>query len=159
MKTIWTVLSERLKTERDLLGTRVEAENLARAWNEGRAYGEFVDGQIVSFCARWPTDEPAVEEVGTCWSAPEVRSRGYASRAFGALIHSASPSLRLFLITHRIEMVRIAHAHGWKEESADGWATYIPWKASCGVCDRIPEAEKPSCPYRAVPSECRMFVR
>ena len=151
------VLSERMRCEKALLGGQVMPESLQQALEEGRA--EFVErgGGIIAFGALWTRE--SVVELGSLWVAQEHRGQKHSSAVFARLVTRAPVSLRLFLITHEPHVVHLALKHGLYETARESWVAAIPWSASCGPCDRLVEADKMHCPFRAVSDECRLFVR
>ncbi len=151
------VLSRKLKEEAALLGGQIEPSSLERALREGR--GEYIeeDGLLVAFGALWP--RLSALEVGSIWVDTEYRGRKLSSRVFQALLGRQREGIPLFLITHEPHVVHLALKHDMQEADAQSWSTIIPWSASCGPCDRLPDLQKPACHFRGVREECRLFYK
>lgn len=151
------VLSKKMKKEQALLGDRLEPELLHQAVKEGRAVFIEANSEIIAFAALWPAEQSM--EMGSSWVDPEHRGKGFASELFERRLALVPANLPLFLLTRSPQVVHLAKKHGMLEASEKDWFKFIPWSASCGPCDRLPEAEKAHCPFRAVHTECRLFVR
>ena len=161
MQDKWKVLSKRLKGERSLLGSRVEAEVLLKIWLTGNAEVVESGNDIIAFGALWSASKKGAEqwlEIGSLWVAGEFRGRGIISELFASLIIRISDKNRAFLITHDPKVAHLAVKHGMHEESVGTWFASVPWEASCGPCDRMPNRDKTICRFRAVTNECRLFV-
>ncbi len=159
MMNKWLVLSMRLRQENDLLGTRILPENLATITEAGRAACvENSDGEIIAFAATWYTPDPLWGEVGSVWVHSAYRGRGLAAKVFRDLIDkSHHQTYKIFLITHEPKVVHLSLTAGLVEVSKENWNS-VPWAATCGECDRwATDTEKFACPFRALPTDCRLF--
>ncbi len=161
MEEKWKVLSRRLKSERSLLGSRVEAKALFEIWLSGSAEIIECSEGIIAFGALWSVSTKRAKgwlEIGSLWVADEFRGRGIISELFASLVMRISNKDRAFLITHDPKVVHLAIKHGMHEENVGTWFTNVPREASCAPCDRVPNRDKHGCQFRAVKNECRMFV-
>ncbi len=155
----WMVLSMRLRQEQDLLGTRILPENLADITAAGRAsYVESGQGDIIAFAAIWYSPDPCWGEVGSVWVHSAHRGQGLAAQVFRNLIaKSHHQPYKIFLITHDPKVVHLSMSAGLVEVTKKDWNS-VPWTATCGECDRwATDAQKIACPYRALPTDCRLF--
>ncbi len=157
MDNKWNVLSQQMKKEDALLGSQVEPDLLEHALEQGYAQIRERDGCIVSFGALWPRE--GALELGSLWVSSTWRGHKFGSDVFASLLAQATRDRPLFLITHVPHVVHLALKHNMEEASAMDWANVVPWSASCGLCDRLPDAQKPLCQFKAVPSECRLFFK
>ncbi|MFA6601569.1 MAG: GNAT family N-acetyltransferase [Candidatus Paceibacterota bacterium] len=151
------VLSKKMKSEKALLGGQLEVASLWKALQEERAEFIIQDGEIIAFGALWPREHSI--ELGSMWVAAGHRGHGFGSIVFSHLIARSSINIRLFLITYSPLVTHLALKNGMREADRENWMRAIPWSASCEPCDRLPEADKPLCPFRAIERECRLFFK
>lgn len=155
----WTVLSQRMQEERGaFLGVRISAESSHAIYERDLAACiERPAGTIVAFAAIWETPDPTWFELGSFWVAPEHRGSGIAREVYGERLRLIPKGARCLIITGNPKAAHLALMHGFSEVSAEQWFDQVPKQLSCGPCDRIPDADKPTCRLRGT-AKCRMLV-
>ncbi len=152
----WEDLVRNLAKEQDLLGGRLLAETLKTLYSNGLGWVVEIDGKIVACTFLFETHAQGWYELGSVWVALQHRGKKLAAKTFRACItHAESTCLRAFLITKDPRIVHLSLSEGLVEATPETWKE-VPWGASCGPCDRLPESEKSTCPLRAT-AECRLF--
>lgn len=150
----WTVLSQSLGCESDtMLLTRTDPDSLRTMHDQGLCVIKELDGVITAFGCVWPS-----HEIGTVWVMPKYRGEHHASSIFAALVRQVPERGYCFVITHVAKIVHLCKAHGFTEATIESWSDMVPFADTCGVCDRVAESERGTCPFRADPHECRLFV-
>ncbi len=151
------VLSEKMKSEKALLGDQLSPSSLQLALQEKRAELIIQEGEIVAFGALWQREQSL--ELGSMWVDFKYRGQGFGSLVFSRLVARVQTATRLFVITHNPLIIHLALKNDMHEASRADWMSAVPWSASCGPCDRLLEVDKISCPFRCVEKECRLFFR
>lgn len=158
----WEVLSKALQAEGSdtFLLARVTAEALEQTHEQGMGVIIEENGHIIACGFLWPTDEAEVLELGTLWVSPARRGKGLSSQIFAQrLMLPCTTGKKLFIVSHEPIVAHHTHTHGFVEATTQTWHTLLSVQHTCGPCDRIPQAQKPHCPLRAVRTKCRLFVR
>lgn len=151
------LLAQSMQIEGALLGGQLTAASLKQALEERRAVTIERDDTVAAFGSLWFREGSV--ELGSLWVSVANRNQGLCSQIFRSLLDRAPTHLPLFLITHDPHVMHLALKHGMTEATPFTWTASIPVASSCGPCDRLPDAEKSRCPFKAVHNECRLFVR
>jgi hypothetical protein len=168
----WEVLSEEMLRENAhdevFLKARVTPKALQETYEANRAVlfwaHEFVESavpRIVAYAAIFPGPEPQWYEFGALFVALEFRQKfNLSNRLYAGRIELMPEGSRAFTVTHNPKAVARALKYGFQEATRENWRALAPYALVCGPCDRWQtDEEKVHCPYRAVPTECRLFVR
>ncbi len=156
----WEVLSERMKQEMEgtFLVSRIEPDSLRAAYAAGRGVITELAGEIVACGFIWETPDPKVFEPGSLWVIPEDRGHGDASTIFRLRLRLVPKGKYCFIITHEPRVAHLCLKNGFVEATRATWFNQVPNTCTCGPCDRVAEAEKLACPFRAKEKDCRLFV-
>ena len=153
----WQRLVGDLGNEKDLLLGRLTAEELESLCRQELGWIQERDGYIVACTFLFPTPAYNWYELGSVWVEASFRGQGLAANVFRSCGASVRGHKRkCFLITKHPKVAHLATDVGFLEADLASW-NVVPWTASCGPCDRLPDSEKPNCPLRAVPAECRTY--
>ncbi|HLD20264.1 MAG TPA: GNAT family N-acetyltransferase [Patescibacteria group bacterium] len=148
-----------LRQEPGILSDRITAEVLQVMIEQGTMMTLEMNNVIIACCAIWETETEELFELGTVWVHPDYRDHRLASLMFAeCTARVKSMGAQAFLITKHPAVVHLAQKHGWHEATRENWSVIVPFEASCGVCASMSEAEKPTCPHRAVREDCQMFT-
>lgn len=157
----WTTLSARMLSEGEdvFLADRTTPELLRANFEAKRAVMLELNGVIIGYAALWTTESPQWVELGSLWVAPEFRGWRLSSLLYEERLKLVPEGVGYMTVTHQPRAAHLALAHGGMHEATGtDWFRDVPEDISCGPCDRVPEREKKSCPFRAVERECRLFV-
>ena len=152
------MLSELLQSEGAIMGYRNQPDSLQKAFEMGLAVLLF-DGELpIAFSALWPVPNEDWYEVGSVFVHQDYRGKKLGRKVFFQILDKAKESKKnLFLVTHNPLVVHMVYtAGGWQEATKDTWQI-VPWGGTCGICDVVSDAQKKNCPYRTIPSHCRLF--
>lgn len=153
----WNDLAEELKKEPMILGTRITGESLKQVYDAGLAIKKEHQGEIIAFRGLWHANGDGCMEMGSFWIKPEWRGYKLGSRIMEE-IYSIFPSGKtIFVITRNPKVIHLLRKNGWQEAGVNDWEEVVPFEASCGPCDQVPEEEKKNCPYKAQEGKCVMF--
>ncbi len=158
----WDALSALLCQEdpSTFLWSRVMPAVLKAAYLRGTAVIEQdATGALIGFMQHQPV-QSGWAELGSFWVSPDHRGQGIASRLFArlvALLSTDSGVQGAFLVTHNPVVVALCAKYDWQEASHATWAQTVPYRETCGPCDRVPEEAKAGCPYRGDTAECRLL--
>ena len=150
----WCNLAIELEKEAALLLPRITGAILQDLVHDNYATHEEESGEIIAFGALWETPDPRWRELGTLWVSHAHRGKGLSSKVFSTLMENNVN--KLMLITHNKKVVRQVEKFHWTKATISTWNA-VPWCATCKPCDRIQEAQKDMCPFRAVDNECQLW--
>jgi GNAT superfamily N-acetyltransferase len=158
----WEVLSQEMckenATDDVFLEERISPSKLEEVYGAGHAVTIERGQGIIGFYASWPTEDPLWHELGSLWVAKPFRGQSIGSELFSKLARQLSPKQRYFIVSHNPRVVTLAKKRGFAEATKEDWFQLAPYAVVCGPCDRDVE-DKVQCPFRAVHTECRLFVR
>lgn len=161
MKDKWEVLSALMMSEgKDVfLFERISAYSLRLRYEMGLAVILELQGVIIGYAAIWDTESPEWGELGSLWVHPAYRGHGLAVILYKKRSELIPSGMRSMTITHDARAAHLALEYGnLIEATKETWGE-VPFALSCGPCDRVPEEQKDTCPFRAKETECRMFFK
>lgn len=160
----WDVLSERMRRTNVFMGSRIASASLQGAAEAGRAvwHEEVPGGAIIGYAGIWDTPDPEWLELGAIWVAEEHRRKGLGSDLYERRLAILPSGYNICVLTGSEEAAHLALRNGFAEVLTADWFLTVPSSVSCIPCDKAgkePGTERPDCPLRGNPGQCRMFVR
>lgn len=114
----WVQLSLKLKQTQGIKKSRVGANSLFNAHQDGRIYMETItrgnDTEIIAFGALWKTRNVHWLEMGSIWVDPKHQGQGISLRIFSGLMSLISRDKSIFLISNKERIIKIARAAEWQ---------------------------------------------
>lgn len=153
---VWKQLSVKLREEPDLLEEHIVPQILFNSWKNGRAVIKKAEDKIIAYVSLWETNHSKWFELGTLWVDRRYRERRISSEIFFECLNIQSNGSGIFIITHNPKVIHLANRFGFCEATIETWS-HLPWSVTCAPCDRIPENEKESCPFRAIKGKCSLY--
>jgi GNAT superfamily N-acetyltransferase len=140
---VWKALSQAMRNEGVYHAPRLDPKFLRRQFNESRAIvlQEGIEGRIVGYAARLPTEDPDVDEIALIYVSPDRRRNGLLNTIMQSLIEGAPTRKELFLITRDPVVRRVAEEkYRFERTTLEQKENLLSWASRARLIDRLPRS-------------------
>jgi len=154
---VWQTISVAVTAEPKIDSTRNTPERLKDLYESDLAVVLMSGSEAMGFIAAWPVAEGFVE-IGSIWIRKDFRGQGLSKELYRAVASlSGISNVVTFGITTNPISVRVGTRVGLT--IVEDWDRCIPSHLSCGICEIMTPAERPTCPKRGVSCWLRVMIR